>query len=273
MADNPIVLLVDDNSDNLQLIANALKTLDCDLAYSDNPKDVLNQVQLISPDLILMDIIMPEINGYKLCCEIKSNKNFEDIPILFLTALNETMSIVRAFESGGVDYITKPYDIDELKARVGSHLKLKENNQKLRTELGDNSTTIDVLLKKYNTDLEKFKKNVFVNIETLIKPYIQSLQQSVSNKKQKEIIDIIIRNLDSITSSFYGPASQLKKLTPSEIRIANLIKVGKANKEISDLLCTSLSTIAFHRKNIREKLGLTNKKINLFCYLNSIENQ
>lgn len=273
MANNPIVLLVDDNSDNLQLIANALKTLDCDMAYSDNPKDVLNQVKLISPDLILMDIVMPEIDGYELCCNIKSDKNFENIPIIFLTALDEKMSIVRGFESGGVDYITKPYDIDELKARVGSHLKLKENSQTLRTELGNNSATIDVLLKKYNTDLEKFKKNIFVNIETLIKPYIQSLQKSVSDKKQKEIIDIIISNLDSITSSLYGPSSQLKKLTPTEIKIANLIKLGKANKEISDLLCTSLSTIAFHRKNIRKKLGLINKKINLFNHLYSKENQ
>jgi len=271
MKDNPVVLLVDDNSDNLQLIANALKTLNCDLAFSDNPKEVMNQVKLIEPDLILMDIVMPEVDGYSLCCEIKATEAFKDIPVIFLTALDERRSLVRAFESGGIDYITKPYDMSELKARVGSHLKIKDGKEKLLEELVSNNAAIDVLLKKYNSDLDSLKETIALNVETLIKPYLQSLQISGLNDRQKQLVDIIAGNLDSVTTSLFGPVSSLKCLTATELKVANLIRLGKVNKEIAEMLCTSLSTVAFHRKNIREKLGLMNKKINLYNHLTALD--
>lgn len=125
MAENPLVLLVDDNSGNIQLLANTLKALECDLAYCDNPQDVINQVKLILPDLILMDIVMPIIDGYQLCAQIKTSPGIDHIPIIFQTAVNNKESLVRAFKTGGIDYITKPYNMDELKERISSNLKLE----------------------------------------------------------------------------------------------------------------------------------------------------
>lgn len=112
----PNVLVVDDTPANLQLLANMLK----ERGYKTRPVPsgilALQAAQSDPPDVILLDINMPEMNGYEVCERLKADEQLKEIPVIFISALNEILDKVRAFSVGGVDYITKPFQIDEVQA-------------------------------------------------------------------------------------------------------------------------------------------------------------
>ena len=119
------ILAVDDTPANLQVLAGMLK----DRGYKVRPvpsgKLALLAAQRDPPDLILLDINMPEMNGYQVCEQLKADENLKGIPVIFISALTEQLDKVKAFAIGGVDYITKPFQMEELHARVETHLKLR----------------------------------------------------------------------------------------------------------------------------------------------------
>ena len=122
---NSNILVVDDTPTNLSLLANMLKEKGCKIRPVPSGKLALKIIEIEAPDLILLDINMPEMNGYEVCRRLKSDKRFSDIPVIFISALSETIDKVEAFSSGGVDYITKPFQFEEVEARVKTHLKLR----------------------------------------------------------------------------------------------------------------------------------------------------
>jgi CheY-like chemotaxis protein len=126
------ILVVDDNLNNIQLLSNLLASNGYSVEYAISGADALLWVEKEKFDLILLDIMMPEINGYEVCTRIKENKISSDIPIIFLTAKTDVESITNGFNSGGVDYISKPFNTEELLARVKTHLELKESKEKLK---------------------------------------------------------------------------------------------------------------------------------------------
>ena len=119
------ILVVDDTPANLQVLAGMLK----DRGYKVRPvpsgKLALLAAQRNPPDLILMDINMPEMNGFEVCAQLKGDDKLKGIPVIFISALTEQLDKVKAFAIGGVDYITKPFQMEELHARVETHLKLR----------------------------------------------------------------------------------------------------------------------------------------------------
>ncbi len=121
----PNVLIVDDTPANLQLLANMLK----ERGYKTRPVPsgilALQAARSDPPDLILLDINMPEMNGYEVCERLKADGQLKEIPVIFISALNEILDKVRAFSVGGVDYISKPFQFEEVQARVETHLKLR----------------------------------------------------------------------------------------------------------------------------------------------------
>lgn len=127
----PTILAVDDNSRNLQVIGSLLKERKYKAVLAQTASDCLEYLKKSSPDLILMDILMPGMDGYEACAIIKADIKNKHIPILFITALSDANSIVTAFKSGGVDYITKPFIREEVKARIDVHLELKSTLEKL----------------------------------------------------------------------------------------------------------------------------------------------
>ena len=125
------ILIVDDVPENLQILALMLK----EQGYSVRPvscgRMALKTAKANPPDLILLDITMPEMNGYEVCEILKQDADLKDIPVIFLSALADTGDKLRAFETGGVDYITKPFKIQEIQARVATHLKLRSMQKEL----------------------------------------------------------------------------------------------------------------------------------------------
>ena len=118
------ILVVDDTPANLTLLANMFKEKGCRIRPVPNGKLALKVVENEPPDLILLDINMPDMDGYEVCRRLKADKRFSDIPVIFISSLSETFDKVKAFTSGGVDYITKPFHYEEVEARVETHLKL-----------------------------------------------------------------------------------------------------------------------------------------------------
>jgi PAS domain S-box-containing protein len=166
-------------------------------------------------------------------------------------------------------------NIREIEERKRSEELLLQKEKDLiekSQELMEINTALKVLLKKREQDKENIAKDVFSNVEKNIIPYLKRLQtSSAMNRKDKEYTTIIETQINNIISPFLRNLSnQYSKFTPAEIKIANLIKDDKSTKEISDLLNISAQGIEFHRKNIREKLGLVNKKVNLRSYLLSL---
>jgi serine phosphatase RsbU (regulator of sigma subunit) len=139
------ILVVDDTPANLQVLAGMLK----DRGYKVRPvpsgKLALLAAQRDPPDLILLDINMPEMNGYEVCEHLKSDEKLKRIPIIFISALTEPLDKVKAFAIGGVDYLTKPFQMEELHARVETHLKLRR---------------LQIDLENYARDLESARERI-----------------------------------------------------------------------------------------------------------------
>lgn len=119
------VLIVDDTIDNLRLLSDLLGAQGYEVRAVTSGRQALQAVEHDPPDLVLLDITMPEMNGYDVCRRLRAMDRSKDVPVIFLTALNETADKVRAFESGGVDYVTKPFQFEEVLARVKTHVALR----------------------------------------------------------------------------------------------------------------------------------------------------
>ncbi len=131
-----LVLVVDDNPQNLQVLGPMLEKKGYDVAFATSGEQALEFVAGETPDLVLLDIMMPGMDGYYVCELLKEKKSTASIPVIFLSAKSDTDDIVRGFEAGGVDYVTKPFNSAELLARVKTHLELKNAREEIKTLRG-----------------------------------------------------------------------------------------------------------------------------------------
>jgi PAS domain S-box-containing protein len=153
----------------------------------------------------------------------------------------------------------------ELEQRVKKRTGELEKKAKNLEEV---NTALKVLLKRLDEDKNVLEEKVLFNTQQLIEPYLEKLKKGRLTDTQKNLLDILESNLNDIVSPFARSFSNsFMKLTPTEIQVANLIRQGKTTKDIANLMNLSIKTIAFHRENIRTKIGIKNKKINLRTYL------
>jgi CheY-like chemotaxis protein len=120
-----LILAVDDNPQNLQFLGKLLSDNGYEVAVAQSGQQALNFIRKAEPDLILLDIMMPEMDGYTVCETIKADYSTRHIPVIFLTAKVDINDVVKGFETGGVDYVTKPFNSLELLARVRTHVEVK----------------------------------------------------------------------------------------------------------------------------------------------------
>jgi two-component system sensor histidine kinase/response regulator len=126
------ILMVDDNPKNLQLLGSTLRNDGYQLEFATSGPTALAWVDKKQFDLILLDIMMPDMSGFEVCAQLRKNKKMDDVPVIFLTAKTEKESIVQGFKLGAQDYVTKPFDTSELLARVRTHLELRYNKEQLK---------------------------------------------------------------------------------------------------------------------------------------------
>lgn len=132
----PLILAVDDTRQSLELLSNLLERAGYDVAHAMGGAEALELATKDAPDLILMDILMPGMNGIEVCRQLKANPATQGIPVIFLTAKSGSVEILAGFEAGAVDYVTKPFHLSELLARVHVHVELRRAQHEIRTLRG-----------------------------------------------------------------------------------------------------------------------------------------
>ena len=292
----PLVLIVDDDEADQKFLGKILSKADMDVALASSGEELIRLLKNILPDLIILDIMMPGMNGFDVCKRLSQKKRTGEIPVIFLSARNDTEAIIQGFFMGAHDYITKPFVMEELIARVKTQLELKKKKDRLKElnvnlekmvhertmelvvtnkKLKDYNTALQVLIEKREQDKKELEKRVVLNTKELLLPILTTLKnKTTAHKERLELIRICENNIEKIISPF---VSNLKSkvvelgFTHKEITIANLIIQGKSTQEISTLLNSSESTINFHRNNIRKKLVIKNKRENLQIYLKRLE--
>lgn len=289
-----LVLVVDDVMDNLQLFGKLLEPLKVDISFASSARKALDMLESLAPDLIVLDIIMPEMDGFELCEIIKKKESIKDIPIIFLSAKDNIEDIMKGFTLGARDYITKPFMQEELTARVSTQLdirakelKLRELNQNLekmvadrtaelsekKEKLAEYGTTLKVLLENRDKDRKRIEKRIIDNVCDMVLPTMNKLKNTYLDNRQIMLLNQSIRSLQDIVSPLMSNLNNtlgLYGFTSAELNIIKHIIKGMRSSEISEALNLSESTVNFHRNNIRGKLNLKNKSVNLYIYLNQL---
>lgn len=139
------ILVVDDTPANLHLLIDILSKQGYEVRPAPNGKFALSAAKGMPPDLILLDIMMPGMNGYEVCQQLKADERTKDIPVIFVSAINEVLDKVKAFSIGGVDYITKPFQVEEVLARVQAHLAIRNLQTSLEKKNAELTTTLHQL--------------------------------------------------------------------------------------------------------------------------------
>jgi diguanylate cyclase (GGDEF)-like protein len=184
MANKNLVLIVDDNPQNLQFLAEILDNKGYEPAVALNGMEALNFIKAREDiDAVLLDVMMPEMDGYATCREIRKFKTRDDLPVIFLTALSDRKDIYRGFEAGGVDYITKPFDSEELLHRLEIHIELSHAKRELRK-------ANDALQEK-NLELSRMQKTLELQAST--DPLTETLNRRAMRSKIEVEISRAVR--------------------------------------------------------------------------------
>ncbi|WP_218004253.1 hybrid sensor histidine kinase/response regulator [Paraburkholderia bannensis] len=154
----PLVLVVDDTASNLGLVVDFLEGNDLRVSIARDGEEALRRADLVHPDLILLDVMMPGLDGFEVCRRLKDNPRTRAVPVIFMTSLSQTEDKTAGFHVGAVDYVTKPLQMEELLARVKTHLKLgrlqktlKEQNARLQEEVRSREAAQDALIEMINS--------------------------------------------------------------------------------------------------------------------------
>ncbi len=193
------ILIVDDTPTNLRLLSGILVEQGYRVRLSPNGKLALMSVRAALPDLILLDINMPGLSGYEVCEQLKAGPRTRDIPIIFISALDQTGDKLKAFTLGGVDYVTKPFQVEEVLARVETHLALHTLQRQLaaaNAELQDANAELEAS----NADLQAFARTVAHDLKSplgIIVGFSELLESNLTRMSPDEIVE----NSDRITES------------------------------------------------------------------------
>jgi PAS domain S-box-containing protein len=174
---------------------------------------------------------------------------------------------------GEIDYVSGVFfDVTEQKKAQEALRKSEAELSEKSRHLEEVNAALSVLLKRREEDRHDLEENILANVKELVLPYVEKLKNSRLHSEQTTLVSILESNMKEIFSPFVTKlSSRFLSLTPTEIKIASLIKDGKSSKEIASLLHASENTIRSHRFHIRSKLQLKNKKVNLRSYLRSIQ--
>jgi DNA-binding response OmpR family regulator len=284
-----IVLLVDDSPETLGFLTEALEKSGFSVLIATAGQSALNIVERITPDLILLDAVMPGMDGFETCRKLKTNGGIAQVPVIFMTGLTETEHVVNALDSGGVDYLTKPINIDELRARIRVHLSNARSAQSARVALDAagrhllavkasgaihwstpqatrliNAATnsddgLDIVSRRISTWMDERDKPGFARDAAF------ALVQNGQASLQFSFLGAIgaDEHLFRLTAANKRPDDEVLRqhfpLTQRESEVLLWIAKGKSNRDIADILGLSARTVNKHLEQIYVKLGVENR--------------
>ncbi|WP_448561236.1 sensor histidine kinase [Trichothermofontia sp.] len=193
------ILIVDDTPDNLRLLSKLLSQRGYEVRKAINGPMALASAQADRPDLILLDIRMPEMDGYEVCQHLKASKITQDIPVIFLSALDDVLDKVKAFGVGGVDYITKPFQMEEVLARIHTQLRLRHLQQQL-AEHNQQLQQLNHALTVSNQELERFAYAVSHDLQQPLQSitgFVGLIQMKYQEQLDAGVLEYIDRIFDA----------------------------------------------------------------------------
>lgn len=261
------ILVVDDNEKNIQVLANSLSGKGYDIEYALSGSDALELVASEDFDLILLDIMMPGMDGFEVCERIKEDSNNNEIPIIFLTAKTDIESIKKAFKYGGLDYVSKPFNSEELLARVETHLelkvskdKLKEVNKWLEEKVAEKTAELVVANKKL-LELDNAKSQFISIISHEIRTPLNGILGGLSLIKDLESTEDSIRFINMLDKS----AARLEDFSYKALDISQFNLYGeKVIKPVKATITPIISKVITDLESLRKS-----KEINISKTINT----
>jgi len=237
------------------------------------------------PDIILSDYSLPSFDGLS-ALKVAVGK-CPDVPFIFVSGALGEETAIDLLKQGATDYVLKSrlsrlgpavtralQEVRERAERKMAEEALKKREQALELisrSLEEANTALKVLLQHREEDKAILEEQVLANVRKLVLPYLENLKHLNLNENQAAQVKIIEENIKKIVSPFLrNLTSNYLDLTPREIQVANLVKEGKTTKEMTEILNISATAVDFHRKNLRSKFGIKNKKTNLMAFLSSL---
>jgi DNA-binding NarL/FixJ family response regulator len=278
-----IVLIVDDSPDALGMMNDALEQSNMTTLVALEGKQAISIAKKMRPDVILLDAVMPNMDGFETCKAIKSDPNLKNIPIIFMTGLSDTESIVKGFSAGGVDFLVKPINPQELIARLNVHLLNARTTLSAQTALdsaGQNIFAIDTFGKKLWSTPAVNQHLIAIDDEGLAEAFEQQLAGWLSHspadgnklhfattKKKFTAIyfgvsgnqEHLIRLVDDAATDEKTVLKDYFGLTARESDVYLWLTRGKANREIAQILDMSPRTVNKHLEQLFRKLDVDNR--------------
>ncbi|MCP4876096.1 MAG: diguanylate cyclase, partial [Gammaproteobacteria bacterium] len=238
IADFSDVLIVDDNINNLKLLRSLLAEQGYRVRLATNGEMALSSVTSNIPDLILLDITMPDMDGYEVCERLKNNQSTQDVPIIFLSALKEQFDIVRGLAMGAVDFVTKPFKAEVLLARVNTHLTIN----KLQNTLKSNNENLEIIVEARTQEIQKAN----TSLKHEIKQHFQTQHKLSASEKLHRLT---LANIDDTVILIANQKDEFTYISPSIEKIFGY-KPDKIDKNIfSNLLNIALFNKSIPRVN------------------------
>lgn len=280
-----IVLLVDDSPEALGFLTEALEQSGFSVLIATSGQAALNIVERVTPDLVLLDAVMPGLDGFETCLRLKSNAAVAQVPVIFMTGLTETEHVVRALECGGVDYLSKPINIDELRARLRVHLSNARSAQSARVAL-DAAGRHLLAVRADGTILWSTPQATrLINAATGSNDGLDIVSRTIGEWMEKQAsrdTPLVITQSDrpSLQFTFLGAVGADEylfrltttndksgdallrdrfSLTTRESEVLVWIAKGKSNRDIGEILGLSARTVNKHLEQIYVKLGVENR--------------
>ena len=236
----PRILIIDDMVSDIELISEMLKKKKYHIASAKNGVTAIAKAKANKFDLILLDVVLPDMNGYEICKHLKKHPSTKDLPIIFITVKSDYQSLLKGFEVGAVDYITKPFNELELLARVNTHLELKFSREELKKakEYAERSDKLKSAFLSNMSHEIRTPMNAIIGFSELL------LISDLTDKQKKEYVDIIINN-GNVLIDLIDDIIEISKIEAGEIKIEETD--CPVNKILSELF------ISFN--NEKNKLG------------------
>ena len=241
------ILMVDDNPANLQVLTSMLKQSGWRPRPVTSGQLGLQAARKEPPDLVLLDVNMPEMNGYEVCEQLKADARLADIPVIFVSALGETMDKVRGFSVGGVDYITKPFQLDEVKARVTTHLELRRQRRELQAsyyKLRESERMRDSLVHMIVHDL----RSPLTAISAYLELFGQAAKEKLGAETQEDVANAFhaTRSMIRMINGILDVSKMEAQMMKLDLRECDLVQVvGNSLDDLESLV--GARRLAFER--------------------------
>lgn len=281
--DGDVALIVDDVPENLSLLSDALSEAGYSVLVATDGHSALERLQRVVPDIILLDAVMPGIDGFETCRRIKQMEDVRHVPVMFMTGLTETEHVVRGFESGGLDYVTKPIEPAEVLARVATHIRnarllaqaahaidavshaavalrgdgmplwrTKQAGEWLAQFFPDEADPAAMLPPAVRAWLQEALAGSGTSDALVVEREGMALHLTLSRRRHELLLLLEAKPVEPAAAA----ALERYQLTPRETDVLGWVAKGKTNRDIGEILGMSPRTVNKHLEHIFVKLGV-----------------